>query len=465
VDSVQVMKIPRVVIAAPHSGAGKTTVAVGLMSAFTHRGLRVQPFKVGPDFIDPSYHTRATGIYSRNLDTWLTSPEAVRNIFLSSSRNCDLAIIEGVMGLFDGVSGSGDVASTAEISRILNTPIVLVVDVSRTAGSSAALVHGFKTFDQTLKLKGVILNHVKSQKHLDLTKQAIEKGAGVPVLGALPDDSKIVMPSRHLGLIPAPERDGLDNFLAELRVFIDRYLDLDQFLEIARDADEIESEKIESSESVKVRTRIGVAYDEAFNFYYRDNIELLEANGAEVVFFSPIRDCSLPGKLGGMFFGGGFPEAYAKKLEENLGMRESIKKAVEDEMPVYAECGGLMYLVESTQDLEARPHRMIGVLGGKAVMAGKLESLNYSVADVIRKNILTDVGFTLRGHEFHYSRIEDVPADSKFAYDMKVGKGILGQRDGWLQHNLLASYLHIHFAYDPCISKNFVDACERYGQT
>jgi len=460
------MKIPRVVIAAPHSGAGKTTVAVGLMSVFTSRGLRVQPFKVGPDFIDPSYHTRATGIYSKNLDTWLTSPETVRKIFIKSCRMSDLAIIEGVMGLFDGVSGSDDAASTAEISRILNAPIILVVDASRAAGSSAALVHGFKTFDQRLKVKGVILNHVKSQKHIDLTRQAIERGARVPVIGALPSAPGIVMPSRHLGLIPAPERDGLAEFLAELRRFINQYLDLDQFLEIARDTDDLESEEKEDTpESLGVKTRVGLACDEAFNFYYRDNIELLEANGAEVVPFSPIHDSSLPSNLHGMFLGGGFPEAYAKQLEENQLMRGSIKKAIEDEMPVYAECGGLMYLVQSTQDLEACPHRMIGILSGKAIMTRKLESLNYSVAHVIRKNILSDVGFTLRGHEFHYSKIEDVPADAKFAYEMEKGRGISGQYDGWLQHNLLASYLHIHFAYDLHIAKNFVDACERYGQT
>jgi cobyrinic acid a,c-diamide synthase len=285
-------------------------------------------------------------------------------------------------------------------------------------------------------------------------------------VGVLPDAPNIAMPSRHLGLIPAPERDGLDTYLAELRTFIDQHLDLDQCLELARNANNLETdEKEESSKPAAVRTRVGVAFDEAFNFYYRDNIELLEANGAEVVPFSPIHDSTLPSNLTGLFLGGGFPEAYAKQLEENQTMRHSIKKAVEDEMPVYAECGGLMYLVESAQDLEASSHRMIGVLNAKAVMTGKLESLNYSVADVIRKNILTDVGFTLHGHEFHYSKIEDVPSDSKFAYEMRVGKGISGQRDGWLQHKLLASYLHIHFGYDSRIAKNFVDACERYRQT
>jgi cobyrinic acid a,c-diamide synthase len=221
----------------------------------------------------------------------------------------------------------------------------------------------------------------------------------------------------------------------------------------------------DSSGPPGARTRIGVAYDEAFNFYYRDNIELLEASGAEVVPFSPIHDSRLPSNLQGMFLGGGFPEAFAKQLEENQLLRESIKKAVEDEMPVYAECGGLMYLVDSAEDLEARPHRMIGVLSGKAVMGGKLESLNYSVAHVIRKNILSDIGFILHGHEFHYSKIEDVPSDAKFAYEMEVGKGISARYDGWLQHNLLASYMHIHFAYDLHIAKNFVDACERYGYT
>jgi len=460
------MKIPRVVIAASHSGAGKTTVALGLMSALTSRGLRVQPFKVGPDFIDPSYHTRATGIHSKNLDTWLTSPEAMLQIFLNSARMGDLSIIEGVMGLFDGVSGTDSAASTAEISRILNAPILLVVDVSRTAGSAAALVHGFKTFDQTLKLKGVILNHIRSQKHLDLTKEAIEKRAAVPVIGALPDAPNVVMPSRHLGLIPAPERNGLENFLAELTTFISQNLDLDRVLEIAHGADDLDAnQKKEGSAAAGVRSRIGLAYDEAFNFYYRDNIELLEASGAEIVPFSPMHDSSLPSNLTGLFLGGGFPEAYAKQLEENQAMRASIKKAIQDEMPVYAECGGLMYLVESAQDLEASPHRMIGVLSGKAIMTRKLESLNYSVAHVIRKNILTDVGFTLRGHEFHYSKIEDVATDAKFAYEMKVGKGISGESDGWLQHNLLASYMHVHFAYDSRIAKNFVDACHKYQRS
>ena len=460
------MKTPRVVIAAPQSGAGKTTVAVGLMSAFTSRSLRVQPFKVGPDFIDPSYHTLATGIYSKNLDTWLTSQDAVIKIFLKSSRTCDLAIIEGVMGLFDGVSGTDDAASTAEISKILKAPVILVVDASKAAGSVGALVHGFKTFDQRLQLKGVILNHVKSQKHLDLTSHAVEKGARVPVIGALPNAPDLKMPSRHLGLIPAAERGSLADFLAELGKFINQNLNLDQVLAIARDTEDLETDETENrSTHVEMRTRIGIANDEAFNFYYRDNIELLEASGAEVVPFSPLHDSGLPSNLGGMFFGGGFPEIYARQLEENQQMRGSIKKAVEDEMPVYAECGGLMYLVESTEDLEAHSHRMIGILNGKAIMGGKLESLNYAVAHVIRKNILSGADCTLHGHEFHYSKIEDVSTDAKFAYEMKVGKGIAGQYDGWLQHNLLASYLHIHFAYDLRLAKNFVDACERYRRT
>jgi len=458
------MKIPRLVIAAPNSGAGKTTVAVGLMTAFTRKGLRVQPFKVGPDFIDPSYHTAATGSYSKNLDTWLTSPEAVLKTFVKSSRACDLAIVEGVMGLFDGVSGSDDSASTAEISRILNAPILLVVDVSRAAGSIAALVHGFKTFDQTLKVKGVILNHVKSQKHLGLTREMIERNVKIPVVGALPDSRGIVMPSRHLGLIPAPERDSLEAYFAELRTFIGEHLDLDRCLAIARAAGDLETDEQGRPTSPDVRGRVGVAYDEAFNFYYRDNIELLEASGAEVVPFSPVHDRVLPSGLTGMFLGGGFPEAYAGQLEENEVIRLSIKKAVEDEMPIYAECGGLMYLVDSIQDLEASSHQMVGVLKAKAVMTGKLESLNYSVADVIRKNILTDAGFTLRGHEFHYSKVDGVPADSKFAYEMRIGEGISGYSDGWLEHNLLASYLHIHFGCAPQIARNFVDACERYGK-
>ncbi len=459
------MKIPRIVIASPHSGAGKTTVAVGLMNAFASRGLRVQPFKVGPDFIDPSYHTAATKVHSKNLDTWLTSREVVRKIFVKSSRMCDLAIIEGVMGLFDGAKGSDDSASTAEISRILNAPVILVVDVSRMAGSSAALVHGFNTFDKTLKVKGVILNRVKSQKHLELTKEAIER-SGVQVVGALPSVAEISMPSRHLGLIPALEHDSLAEFLVGLREFIGNHLELDQILEIAKAADELEvKEEDTNSPKAKTMSRVGIAYDEAFNFYYRDNIELLEANGAEVVPFSPIHDSSLPSSLDGIFLGGGFPEVYAKQLEENVQMRESIKKAVEDEMPVYAECGGLMYLVKSMLDLHGCRRRMVGILSGETVMGAKLGSLNYSLAYVTRKNLLSNAGFTLRGHEYHYSKIQDVPADAKFAYEMKIGKGISERCDGWIQNNLLASYMHIHFAYDPQIARNFIDACRRYELT
>jgi cobyrinic acid a,c-diamide synthase len=436
------------------------------MNAFATAGLRVQPFKVGPDFIDPSYHTAATRVYSKNLDTWLTSPEAVLRIFLKSSRMCDLAIIEGVMGLFDGAS-SDDSASTAEISKILNAPVILVVDVSKMAGSSAALVHGFKTFDQKLKIKGVILNHVKSQKHMDLSKQAIKNRREVRVVGALPSSANMSMPSRHLGLIPARERDDLSDFLTRLRSCIEQYLDLDQILEIARGADELETDQEESPRPLEAqdKPRIGIAYDEAFNFYYRDNIEELEANGADVVFFSPIHDSRLPSSLDGMFIGGGFPEAYAKELEENQSMRKSVRDAVQDEMPIYAECGGLMYFVESIQDLERSPHKMIGVLNGKATMGGVLESLNYSLAHVVRKNLLSDVGFTLRGHEFHYSRVEDVSADAEFAYEMEKGKGIFRLCDGWMQHNLLASYMHIHFGYSSQLAKNLVEACRRYELT
>jgi cobyrinic acid a,c-diamide synthase len=456
------MKIPRVVVASTHSGAGKTTVAVGLMTAFSKRGLCVQPFKVGPDFIDPSYHRAAANVHSKNLDTWLTSPEVVREIFIKSTCRCDVAVIEGVMGLFDGAKGSDDSASTAEISRILKAPVILVIDVSRMAGSSAALVHGFKTYDQKLNLRGVILNHVKSGKHTDLAREAIEGGAGVRVVGALPSSADISMPTRHLGLIPALEQNGLADFLTRLGVFAEEHLALDQILEIARDADELEFEQQESSRPVvAAKARIGIAYDEAFNFYYQDNIELLEANGAEIVHFSPIHDLTLPNDLDGVFLGGGFPETYAKQLEDNQSMRRSVKKAVEDEMPVYAECGGLIYLMESLEDLNGHQHRMVGVLNGKVIMSGKLESLNYSVARVVRKNLLSELGSTLRGHEFHYSKVIDIPRDAKFAYEMQSGKGILGRRDGWMQHNLLASYMHIHFAGDPRIARNFVEACGR----
>jgi cobyrinic acid a,c-diamide synthase len=240
-------------------------------------------------------------------------------------------------------------------------------------------------------------------------------------------------------------------------------VDLDQIFEIARGADELEDEtNARHSACSKAVARIGVARDEAFNFYYQDNIELMEDCGAEVVPFSPIHDSSLPNGLNGLFLGGGFPEVFVNKLEENEGMRRNVKKAIEDGMPVYAECGSLMYLTKSLFDMEGNSHQMVGVLDARTIMGRKLESLNYTLVHVIRENVLTPVGFALRGHEFHYSKIEDIPADAKFAYDMKIGKGISNGKDGWTQHNLLASYMHIHFAYNPQIAQNFVSACENY---
>jgi len=459
------MKIPRVVVASPWSEAGKTTVAVGLMRAFASRGIHVQPFKVGPDFIDPSYHSAAAKVHSRNLDTWLTSPRAVLEIFLRSARTCDLAIVEGVMGLFDGVAGSDDSGSTAEISRILNAPIILVVNVSKMGRSVAALVHGYTTFDRRLQVKGMILNNVGSKRHIDLTRQAVERDAGVPVVGALPTDAHVSIPARHLGLVPAVEQDVFTQYPSELAAFVGEHVDLDQVLEIARRAEELEEETDQRhSGGSKGVARIGVARDEAFNFYYQDNIEMLEESGAEVVPFSPIHDSSLPSGLSGMFLGGGFPEIFVNKLEENEGMRRNVKKSIEDGMPVYAECGSLMYLTKSLLDMGGHSHQMVGVLDARTIMGKKLESLNYTLVQVIRENILTHAGFTLRGHEFHYSKIEDIPSDAKFAYDMKIGKGISNGKDGWTQHNLLASYMHIHFAYNPQIARNFVGACENYGR-
>jgi cobyrinic acid a,c-diamide synthase len=461
-----VVRIPRILIASPQSGSGKTTVAVGLMAAFTKKGLRVQPFKVGPDFIDPTYHTTATKVYSRNLDTWLTSPRVVLETFLRNTRNCDLAIVEGAMGLFDGVTPYDNSGSAADIGKILNAPIILVVDVSKMGRSAAALVHGYKTFDHALNVKGVILNNVGSQKHLDLTKQAIEKETGVQVVGALPHKADISIPERHLGLIPALEEDSFTNFPIKLGAFLEEHVDLRQIVDIARDAGELEIEE-NGSWLGKKRSiaKIGIAYDNVFNFYYRDNIELLEANGAQVIPFSPLHDSSPPENLNGIYLGGGFPEVLADQLEQNQSMRRAIRKAVDDEMPIYAECGGLIYLTESITDLMGCTHPMVGVLKGKTVMKKRLESLNYTLARVIHGNLLSNVGSTIHGHEFHYSKIENVPSDTKFAYEMEIGKGISDKRDGWIQNNLLASYMHVHFGYDPQTVQNFISSCEEYERT
>ncbi len=457
------MGIPRILIAGTQSGVGKTTITIGLMGALKNAGYIVQGFKVGPDYIDPSFHSIVTGRLSENLDTWLVPKNQIRENFVQTTKDADIAVIEGVMGLFDGLSGEDETGSTSQIAKILNCPVLLVIDAYNTVRSTAAIAKGFKTFDPKVKVKGVILNNVAGEVHANWCKDAIEANTGLPVVGWLPVNKKIALPERHLGLIPTPEKQE-HSIYQEIIRFIQEKLDINQIYEIAKSAGPLPNIKTKKTNRVKKQeaaVRIGVAFDEAFNFYYPSNLNLLSQYGAEIVRFSPLNDKSLPADIGGLYIGGGFPEMFLEKLEANRTMRESILQAINNDMPVYAECAGLMYLTKSVADFEGKTYQMVGALDGNSVMT-KDTLVTYSQAQVINSNILSQAGKIVNGHEFHNSIIANIPPDAKFAYNMSMGEGITDKKEGWIRNNVLASYMHIQFAQDKEIAKNFVNNCLRF---
>ncbi|WP_415283444.1 cobyrinate a,c-diamide synthase [Candidatus Nitrososphaera sp. FF02] len=455
------MTVPRIVVAGVTSGVGKTTVAVALMHALRKKGMAVQPFKVGPDFIDPSYHTFVTKRKSRNLDVWLMGRHGVIDCFVSACEGADIAVVEGVMGLFDGMSGRDNFASTAHVARMLGAPVLLVVDASKSARSIAAIALGFARFDRSIRIAGIILNNVASDRHAGYITEALAGRVRAPVVGIIKRNSEIRMEERHLGLVPAQELQakkrravfGAAKFVAE-QLDVDRIIGMCARGPLAKSRAEHRPQK--------ARTTIAVALDESFNFYYADNIDALRSAGARLVFFSPVNDDRLPEGAGGVILGGGFPEVLADRLEENRAMMKQVAKVAGAGMPLYGECGGLMYLTRSIKGYrgEKKAHMMAGVIDADTLMTSRL-TLNYTEADCAgplfgRAN--------LHGHEFHYSAIENIARDSRFAYDMKKGKGITGGKDGFvLGQNGLAAYMHLHFA-NGRLAQRLVDACASYSR-
>ena len=411
------------VIAGTHSGVGKTTIATGLMAALANRGLLVQGWKVGPDYIDPSYHALATGRPSRNLDTWMCSRRTVRDLFARSA--ADVNIIEGVMGLFDGAQGGR--GSTAEVAKALRAPVILVVDARGMAQSVGALVQGFASYDPGIRLAGVIFNRVASEGHYQYLRKAVR----VPALGWVAREESITLPERHLGLVPAAERMPDIGLMAEI---VSRHLDIDRLRKLAG----IPAPKPSLKRIAATQVRIGYALDEAFNFYYEDNLDLLRARGARLVPFSPLRDPDLP-NVDLLFLGGGFPELYEERLRGNAGMTAAIRDWTR---PIYAECGGLMYL------------SMIGKIPGQFRMADRLQNFGYAQATALCDTPLLKSGETVRGHEFHYSTW-DGPAN---AY--RVRKRGKERIEGFANKNILASYVHVHFASKPGLARRLVAAAK-----
>jgi cobyrinic acid a,c-diamide synthase len=442
------MCIPRLVIAATRSGDGKTTVATGLMAALRARGLRVSAHKVGPDYIDPSYHAAATGAPGRNLDAWLTGEDRIAPLFLHGARGADIAVIEGVMGLFDGAAGRGDFASTAHVARLLDAPIVLVAGAAGTARSIAATVHGFATFDPGARVAGVVLNHVSTPRHESLLREAIAS-TGIPVLGALPSEATLHTPSRHLGLVPAAERaEHLGDWLPRLRELIGRHLDLDQLLAIARSAPRLTArpwspsapgvqEPGPKSPRDDRPVRIAVAAGRAFTFGYAEHHELLEAAGAEIAEFDPMGVERMPAGADALVVGGGFPQVYVDELAANAGLRAEVAERVTAGMPVVAECAGLLWLGSALDDRE-----QCAVLPATARMTGRL-TLGYREAVALTSGPLVAAGTTVRAHEFHRT-VSEPACGPNPAWQLSDGS-----RQGWAGDRLLASYLHLHWASLP----------------
>lgn len=443
---------PRLVIAAPQGRSGKTTVTLGLCAAFKARGLTIQPFKKGPDYIDPSWLSEAAGRPCRSLDPFFyDKPEDLLRAFLHPGLKADLNLVEGNHGLFDSFDETG-FGSTAAVARTLDAPILLVINAARIGRSAAAIVHGCQTFEPGTNIAGVVFNNVAHGRHEDRVRQAVESYCKIPVVGSIPRDEKLTIPDRHLGLVPREEEDAQLSAITACQQAIERHLDLDMVLQIARSASPLSfAEPVQTAEATapKEPVRIGVLRDRAFTFYYPENLEALKAAGAELVFIDAFHDTKLP-SVDALYIGGGFPEIFMEELSANVALRVTIRDAIENDLPVYAECGGLMYLSQRIVWGE-RTAEMVGALPCEIAMTGKPQGHGYVVAEVISQNPFFPQGTVLRGHEFHNSRLslttsEKLPITT---YQLSRGNGLGNNCDGFVYRKVLASYTHLHVGGAP----------------
>ena len=453
------MTYPRILIAGTHSGVGKTTVTLALLAAFRAKGRRVQPFKIGPDFIDPGYHKAACGRESLNLDGWMLGVDSNRQCFQHAAYDADLSIIEGMMGLFDGSSSANERGSAAEQAKQLDMPIVLVVDGSGMARSAAAMVHGYATFDPDLQVCGVIFNRIKSDGHYQLLKEAVEHNTDVSVVGYLRPDPEITISDRHLGLQTAIEGKNHDLY-KKLGQSLSETVDLKLVEQIAQSCSELiggDSIKREDTrQNLKRSITIGIAYDPAFCFYYRDNLDLLESEGAELVKFSPLYDTTIP-EVDLLYLGGGYPEVYARQLEENESMRRAIHDFAVAGGSIYAECGGLMYLTSQIQDFQGMSYEMVSVFSADVRMCRTTMILGYRSVLLTESCMLGEKGTIARGHEFHYSSLTP-RQDMEYVCDITNSQGTYCGRDGIKRRNVLGLYTHLHFKSQPSIARALVKA-------
>ncbi len=468
--------IPRVLLAADRSSSGKTTITIGLLSALVARGYKVQSFKVGLDYIDPSYYSGITQRSARNVDGYLMDEDEILDVYTHACNEdggADIAVIEGVRGLYEGFESLSDIGSTAQIAKMLKCPVILIINARSITRSVAALVNGYRSFDSDVNITGVILNNIGGGRHGKKAREAVEYYTDLPVIGMVPRDSSMQISMRHLGLVPALEgRRMADDFNERMGVIgniIDEGVDIERVLAIAQSAGPLKRPKrlIFIPRSIAERPKIGVALDEAFNFYYYDNIELLELAGADIRYFSPIHDTHLP-DVDGLYIGGGYPELFAAELEANESMRSDIREASAAGLPIYAECGGLMYLTRKITtglkgkgtyhmaDMPESTHDMVGALPGYTLM-GHSRVVSYNIGELKMDTVIGQTGNSFRGHEFHHSEITDLPANARFAIRLSRGTGITKGWDGLTVENTLGSYAHLHGVSYREFARSFVD--------
>ena len=452
-------------IGGTHSGVGKTSVTLAIMAGLTKAGLRVGAYKVGPDYIDPGYHAVATNRTSHNLDEWMMGKDACLWLFEKTSQDCDIAVMEGVMGLFDGVSPTTDEGSSAAIAKLLKTPVILVVDAGKMARSTAAMIKGYQTLDQDINICGVILNKVAGESHLKLLTESVEAYNHIPVLGTLFKNEDIMIPERHLGLKTASENEDLHSCLTKLKECC-QSIDLDQIIVHAKSAQKeslpVKAFNILPEATPQYPIRIAYAYDRAFQFYYQANLDFLKDCGAELIAFSPLEDTTLPENICGLYFCGGFPEVYAKEIEKNQAMRALITRAIKDGIPTYAECGGLIYLAESVKSLDGQVFPMLGIIPGQVEMSKKLVNFGYCENEILDDCFLGIKGEQFRGHEFHYSQWNG-EGDAAIHQSVKKRKG-QERAEGYCLNNVLASYVHCHFLSYPQRARRFLAEAQNYHQ-
>ncbi|TVP39653.1 cobyrinate a,c-diamide synthase [Candidatus Nitrosocosmicus arcticus] len=473
------MKTPGIVIAGITSGVGKTTISIAIMQGLLKRGYKVQPFKIGPDFIDPSYHNIISKRRSRNLDVWLMGINGLQESYLENSVDSDFTVLEGVMGLYDGMTGKNNFASTAHVSKILDLPILLVVDAKKAARSLAAITLGFIKFEHKSRISGVILNNIASERHLRYITEAFESKIKIPIVGKIFNDKTLIYHERHLGLIPGLELNAkLQNSIIKNSNIIAEHLDFEKIIQIGRKINYLDGSKIEkfsldlvnrksryqsSEKLLDSKVKISVALDKSFNFYYQDNLDMLHKK-AKIEFFSPLDDRCVSEDTTGIILGGGFPEIIADKLEKNSNMRKSILDLAEKDIPIYAECGGLMYLTKTISGYKnsKKKHKMVGLFDADTIMTNKV-TLGYTEALLNNNETYLGKIRKVRGHEFHYSTVVINNTDLELIYNLKKGRGIKDGKDGFHTHNSIASYMHTHFI-NSTFSDRFLKYCVQYSR-